>query len=87
MNRTRTIVTRPTILILPLPGTLVRVEDAFTAMRRVDDCLVSFQVDHSPRVGVLGPFGRGQDAQPETHAAVQRQDFADDLVGAVEGGV
>jgi len=56
-------------------------------MRRVDDRLISFQVDRGPCVGVLGPFGRAQDAEPETHAAVQRQDFADDLVGAVEGEV
>lgn len=56
-------------------------------MCRVDDRLVSFQVGRDPRVGILGPFGRAQDAEPETHAAVQRQDFADDLVGAAEGEV
>ena len=56
-------------------------------MRGVDDRLVSFQVDRGPRIGVLGPLGRAQDAQSETHATVQLYDFADDLVGAVEGEV
>lgn len=56
-------------------------------MRSVDDRLVSFQIDRSPRIRVLGPLGRAQDAQSETHATVQRNDFADNLVGAAEGEV
>jgi hypothetical protein len=76
--------------IIPSVGSLagpVLIKYPLVPMRRVDHRLVRLHVDRGARHVVPRPLGRAEDAQPQAHAAFERDDFADDLVRRVEGEV